>query len=139
MTDLLRERGVFGSHAFVLVDVGCAGGIADPRRAFGPSLIAHGYDPDVAACEEAQAREPFPHVTYHARFVGLAESHPFVQRRRAEAERWPDRERLAYREYIARFEADPQVFLPSARVPPLRGVASERESLARRLAQRVKR
>ena len=90
MTDLLRERGVFDRHPFVLIDVGCAGGIAEPWRAFGPSLVAHGYDPDVDACEEAQARERFPHVRYHARFVGLPESHPFVQRRRAEAARWPD-------------------------------------------------
>jgi FkbM family methyltransferase len=90
MTDILRERGVFDGHPFVLVDVGCAGGIAAPWRAFGPSLVAHGYDPDVTACEEAQAREPFPNVRYHARFVGLPESHPTVQRRRADADRWPN-------------------------------------------------
>jgi FkbM family methyltransferase len=90
MTDLVRERGVFDRHPFVLIDVGCSGGIAAAWRAFGRSLIAHGYDPDVAACEEAQAREPFPHVRYHAGSVGLPESHPFVQRRRAEAANWPD-------------------------------------------------
>jgi hypothetical protein len=90
MTDLLRERGVFDRHPFVLIDVGCAGGIAAPWRAFGPSLIAHGYDPDIGACEEAQAREPFPRVRYHARYVGLPESHPFVQQRRTEAADWPD-------------------------------------------------
>lgn len=90
MTDLLRERGVFERHPFVLVDVGCAGGIAETWRAFGPSLVAHGYDPDVGACEEAQAREPFPHVHYHAAFVALPESHSFIRRRRVEADRWPD-------------------------------------------------
>jgi hypothetical protein len=90
MTDLLRKRGVFDSHPFVLIDVGCAGGIAEPWRAFGPSLVAHGYDPDIGACEEAQARERFPEVEYHARFVGLPESHPFVQRRRAEEAHWPN-------------------------------------------------
>ena len=90
MTDLLRERGVFDRHPFVLIDVGCAGGIAEPWRAFGASLIAHGYDPDIGACEEAQAREDFPGVRYHARFVGLPESHAFVQQRRADAARWPD-------------------------------------------------
>jgi Methyltransferase FkbM domain len=90
MTDLLRERGVFDRDPFVLIDVGCAGGIAATWRAFGPSLIAHGYDPDVIACEEALAREPFPYVRYHARFVGLPESHPSVQRRRADAENWPN-------------------------------------------------
>jgi hypothetical protein len=90
MTDLLRERGSFVTHPFVLVDVGCAGGIAEAWRAFGPSLIAYGYDPDVTACEEAQAREPFPRVRYHARFVGLPESSPIVQRRRADADRSPN-------------------------------------------------
>ena len=90
MTDLLRERGVFDRHPFVLIDVGCAGGIAEPWRAFGRSLVAHGYDPDVGACEEAQASERFPRVRYHARFVGLPESHAFVQRRRADAARWPE-------------------------------------------------
>jgi hypothetical protein len=90
MTDLLRDRGVFDRHPFVLIDVGCAGGIAEPWRAFGRSLVAHGYDPDIGACEEAQAREPFPHVRYHARAVGLPESHPFVERRRADAAHWPD-------------------------------------------------
>ena len=49
MTDLLRERGVFDRHPFVLIDVGCAGGIAEPWRAFGRSLVAHGYDPDIGA------------------------------------------------------------------------------------------
>jgi hypothetical protein len=90
MTDVLRGRGVFDRYPFVLIDVGCAGGIADPWRSFGPSLVAHGYDPDITACEEAQAREPFPEVHYHARFVGLPESHPFVQGRRADAGQWPN-------------------------------------------------
>jgi Methyltransferase FkbM domain len=90
MTDVLRERGVFDRHPFVLVDVGCAGGIAEPWRAFGPSLVAHGYDPDVTSCEEAQAREPFSRVRYHAGFVGLPEAHPVFQRRRAEEGQLPN-------------------------------------------------
>ena len=55
-----------------------------------PSLVAHGYDVDVAACEEAQAREPFAGVRYHAALVGLPETDPFVQRRKADAARWPE-------------------------------------------------
>src|SRR3954471_14076850 len=90
MTEQLRARGVFDRHPFVLVDVGCAGGIDAAWRAFGPSLVAHGYDPDIAACEDAQGRESFANVRYHAAFVGLPETNAFVQRRRAEAERWPD-------------------------------------------------
>src|SRR5262249_36765289 len=84
-----RGRGFFERNPFVLIDVGCSGGIAESWRKFGRSLIAHGYDPNIDNCEEVQAREPFPRVHYHPRFVGLPESHPFVQQRRAEAERWP--------------------------------------------------
>jgi hypothetical protein len=90
MTDLLRQRGVFEHHPLVLVDVGCAGGIDEAWRAFGPTLVARGYDTDVDACEEAQAREPFGNVLYQARYVGLPEGHPFVERRQAEAARWPN-------------------------------------------------
>ena len=90
MTHLLRAGGVFDRHPFVLIDVGCAGGIDDAWRAFGPSLVAHAYDPDVAACEDAQARESFDSVQYHACRVGLPETHPFAQQRREDAARWPN-------------------------------------------------
>jgi hypothetical protein len=90
MLELLQRRGTFGRHPFVLIDVGCADGIDEGWRAFGPSLVAHGYDPNVDVCEEAQARESFPNVRYHARFVGLPENHPFVRQRKAEVPRWPD-------------------------------------------------
>ena len=90
MTHLLRERGVFDRHPFVLIDVGCAGGIDDAWRAFGRSLVVHAYDPDIAACEDARARERFDHVAYHAQHVGLPETHPFVVGRREEASKWPN-------------------------------------------------
>ena len=90
MTELVRELGIFDRAPFVLIDVGCAGGIDDAWRAFGPTLVARAYDPDVAACEDAQTREPFRNVRYHARHVGLPETHPFAERRRAEATRWPN-------------------------------------------------
>jgi hypothetical protein len=90
MTDLLQQSGVFDRYPFVLIDVGCAGGIADAWRAFGASLVARGYDPDIDACEQAQAREPFDNVQYNARFIGLEDAHPFVVRRKADAKRWPD-------------------------------------------------
>jgi hypothetical protein len=90
MTDLLRERGVFDRHPFVLVDVGCSGGIDDEWPAFGRSLVARADDPDIAACETAQGREPFENVHYHARHVDLPEFHPFVQQRGQDAPRWPN-------------------------------------------------
>ena len=90
MTDLLRERGIFERHPFVLIDVGCVGGLPPEWRIFGPTLLAHGFDPDVAACEAARAEEAFACVHYQPRFVGLSASHSFVQRRRSDQECWPD-------------------------------------------------
>jgi hypothetical protein len=77
MTGLLQKRGAFDRAPFVLIDAGCSGGIHPAWRAFGPSLVAHAYDPDVGACEDLQAREPFENVHYHARYIGLRETHPF--------------------------------------------------------------
>lgn len=90
MTDLLRSRGAFDRAPFVLIDVGCSGGIDPAWRAFGPSLVAHAYDLDVAACEDLQTREPFENVRYHARHVGLPETHAVVQQRREDATQWPN-------------------------------------------------
>ncbi len=90
MTHLLRERGVFDRYPFVLIDVGCAGGIDDAWRAFGSSLIVRAYDPDITACEDARYREPFENVRYHACHVGLPSAHPFVRRREDDATHWPN-------------------------------------------------
>ena len=90
MTELLQRRGTFDRAPFVLIDAGCSGGIDDAWRAFGPSLVVHAYDPDVAACEDLQARERFEDVHYRARYVGLPETHPFVRQRTEEATRWPN-------------------------------------------------
>jgi hypothetical protein len=122
MTELLRKRGAFDRAPFVLIDVGCAGGIDDAWRAFGPSLVARAYDPDVAACEDAQTREPFENVRYHALHVGLPETHPFVQRRRADATHWPNTNiwgrisagYLADRAHSAAPEAEPRMADPDS-------------------------
>ena len=90
MTLLLRERGVFERHPFVLIDLGGGRGIGDAWRAFGPSLVAHAYGPSIDACEQAPAGEPFANVFYHARRVGLPDSHPFVQRREEDGAHRPN-------------------------------------------------
>jgi hypothetical protein len=53
MTALLCSRGALNRHPFVLIDVGCAGGIDDDWRAVGPTLVARVIDVDVAACSRA--------------------------------------------------------------------------------------
>jgi Methyltransferase FkbM domain len=83
LTSELRDAGVFAGSPFVLIDVGCRDGIDRIWRQFAPDLVAHGFDPIVDECRRLQREEPLDSVRYHARFVGLDASHPFVQRKNA--------------------------------------------------------
>ena len=64
MTRSLVERGIFASHPFTLLDVGCSGGISPFWRVFEPSLIARGIDPVVTECERLNRKELNPNVRY---------------------------------------------------------------------------
>ena len=45
LTEYFARIGMFSSEPFVLIDVGCSGGISDYWRAFGKDLVAFGFDP----------------------------------------------------------------------------------------------
>ena len=77
MTRSLVEGGIFLSHPFILLDVGCSGGISPFWRVFEPSLIARGIDPVVPECERLNAKEDNLNIRYLPRYVGLPEDHPF--------------------------------------------------------------
>lgn len=79
---LLRDAGVFRADPFVLIDVGCAGGIHPAWRDFGDNLIAHGIDPMISECQRLQAEEEWPGVKFHALTVGLPPDHELVRRRK---------------------------------------------------------
>ena len=70
ITRELVRGGLFASEPFVLVDVGCSGGIAAHWRAFEPALEAYGFDPLVRECERLNQLERNPRVRYLDRFVG---------------------------------------------------------------------
>jgi Methyltransferase FkbM domain len=70
VTRQLVGRGLFGDEPFVLVDVGCSGGIAEHWRQFEPALRAFGFDPLVRECERLNKLERNPGVRYFDRFVG---------------------------------------------------------------------
>jgi len=65
---------------FVLIDVGCSGGISDEWRAFEPYLHAYGFDPNIQECLRLQSAEKNDEVKYISGFVGLSPDHPFKQR-----------------------------------------------------------
>ena len=81
MFAVLRAAGVFHGDPFVLLDIGCSGGIHPAFREFGNDLIAHGIDPVREERERLQRAETLAGVKYHATFVGLPPIHEFMQRK----------------------------------------------------------
>lgn len=81
---LIMEKGLLRNDPFVLLDVGCSGGIDTVWRKFGSDLIVYGFDPQLSECQRLQAQEKNPRVHYVAAFVGLPDSHPLVVQRRKE-------------------------------------------------------
>jgi FkbM family methyltransferase len=74
---LLRDTPFFASERFMLLDVGCSGGIDAIWRSFGNHLQAHGFDPQRDECRRLVGLEANPEVHYHAAYVGLDDSHPY--------------------------------------------------------------
>jgi FkbM family methyltransferase len=61
---------------FVLLDIGCSGGIDPAWEAFGERLTAYAFDPNVEEVERLRARETSQTVTYEEAFVGVPDWHP---------------------------------------------------------------
>lgn len=81
MTRMLVDMKILASQPFILLDIGCSGGIAPFWRIFEPSLVALGIDPVVAECQRLNAQEINSKVRYQSAFVGLPDDHPFVEKR----------------------------------------------------------
>jgi hypothetical protein len=86
-----------GSAQFMLVDIGCAGGVAPGWRAFGAKLSAWGFDATAEEIERLKAAEANPEVRYAAGFIGLPDGHPLKARIAGKAywHQWPSG-RLSY-------------------------------------------
>ena len=72
---------------FLLVDVGCSGGIDRQWRRMGPRLRALGIDPDVGEIARLRGREKNPRISYLNAFAGIAAEHPFAVKRRGKIDR----------------------------------------------------
>lgn len=84
---LIAEKGSLQKDPFVLLDVGCSGGLDSVWRKFGLDLVAYGFDPQLSECQRLQAQETNPRVRYVAAYVGLSDDHPLVVQRRKEDQR----------------------------------------------------
>ena len=102
LLDYLAEINAPG--AFLLVDVGCSGGIDRQWRRMRGRLRAIGFDPDLREIERLRAREKNPNVGYENAFAGLSPDHPFARQRqgRPELERnpWPRLSTARYLELV---------------------------------------
>lgn len=74
--ELLRSRGAFVSFIakalsddFVLIDIGCSGGIDSPWRDFGASLRSYGFDPNITEIDRLTRQEHNPKIKYIAAHV----------------------------------------------------------------------
>jgi SAM-dependent methyltransferase len=63
---------------FMLVDIGCSGGIDNVWRCFGPTLRALAIDPNIAEIKQLESIETNPGIRYLAAFARLPENHPFA-------------------------------------------------------------
>jgi FkbM family methyltransferase len=63
---------------FMLIDIGCSGGIDTVWRSLGRRLRALAIDPNVAEIERLQATETHPGIQYLAALAGLPPDHPFA-------------------------------------------------------------
>jgi hypothetical protein len=63
---------------FMLVDIGCSGGIDSVWRGFGPRLRALAIDPNIAEIERLKGVETHLGIRYLAAFARLPANHPFA-------------------------------------------------------------
>ena len=71
---------------FMVVDVGCSGGIHPVWRGFGKRLKALGVDPNISEIQRLQKAETQEGVEYLNAFAGIAPDHPFAIRKQGRGE-----------------------------------------------------
>jgi FkbM family methyltransferase len=76
------SSGALDDAPFVLIDVGCGMGIDSAWRAFEPSLLVHGVDPQQDEVERLAREEANPKVHYDAMLVGLPDESDYHEARR---------------------------------------------------------
>lgn len=90
--------------AFMLLDIGCSGGINRQWRRLGHRLRALGIDPDVREIDRLAAREKNPLITYVNAFASIAPDHPFAIKKQGkpdlERNPWPRLSTLQYMENV---------------------------------------
>lgn len=102
LLDYLAE--ITAPGAFMLVDIGCSGGIDRQWRRMGLRLRALGIDPDLREIARLTAREKNPQITYVNAFAETAPDHRFAieKQGKTDLERnpWPRLSTFQYMENV---------------------------------------
>jgi hypothetical protein len=97
---------ITAANEFVLVDIGCAGGIDSRWRRLGPRLRAIGFDANAGEIESLKGREGSTNVTYLNALATIDPNHPFATKKegRQDCQRntWP---RTSAKQYVERVHA----------------------------------
>lgn len=97
--DYLAE--VASANQFLLVDIGCAGGIDRRWLRLGRGLRAIGFDANAAEIERLTARESSANVTYLNALAAIAPDHPFAKKKEGQPDcqrnPWP---RTSAKQYV---------------------------------------
>jgi Methyltransferase FkbM domain len=74
----IASGGLLNEDPFLLLDVGCSGGIHPSWRTLTPHLVAYGFDPDRDEVARLRRSERSPGIAYVEGFVGPRADDPFV-------------------------------------------------------------
>lgn len=127
----LRRCNQWATDPFVLLDVGCAGGIHPAWFVFGNDLRAHGFDMKIEEIQRIRVENQHPHVHYHSYAIGLPLEHEFHQLRTQSPNDeyfmpWNRLSSTAAQTIHARREPSPPVPLTTARISLAEFAAQQR-------------
>jgi hypothetical protein len=99
LLDYIAEKSA--ANEFVLVDIGCAGGIDRRWRRLGRRLRAIGFDANAAEIENLSGREGSANVVYLNALATIDPNHPFAKKKQGQQDcqrnTWP---RTSAKQYI---------------------------------------
>ena len=78
----LSKAGIFRNESVCILDIGCAGGIANGWRVFGSDFVAYCFDADPLEIERLIQTETNTKIKYCNAIVGLDDDHPFLELRK---------------------------------------------------------
>ncbi len=104
LLDYVAELSV--GNEFLLIDIGCAGGIDRRWRRLGQRLRAIGFDANAAEIARLTAREGSAHVVYSNALAAIDPDHPFAIKKRGQPDcqrnAWPRTSAKRYAELVQR-------------------------------------